>query len=96
MNNLTAAYGGVQRINALAPQAPGQNHQGQVLAGQLGLNDQLVSQAKQTMRTPSTPVKGLLQRANSPAMPGMGGQRSPAMTGQPKIPAGLGADIGYV
>jgi hypothetical protein len=93
VNNPKAAYGGVQRINAMAPQAPGPTYQGQVVAGQSGLNDMLSTQSQQTMRVPSTPVKGLLQRTASQAM---SGQRSPAMAGRPKIPAGLGADIGYV
>ena len=93
MNNTKAAYGGVHRINAMAPQAPGPTHQGRIMAGQSSLNDQLAAQSKQTMRVPSTPVKGLLQRV---APQGMGGQGSPAMAGRPMIPAGLGADIGYV
>jgi hypothetical protein len=93
VNNPKAAYGGVQRINAMAPQAPGPTYQGQAMAGQLGLNDQLAAQSRQTMRVPSTPVKGLLQRV---APQGIGGQGSQTMAGRPKMPAGLGRDIGYV
>jgi len=64
MNNARAAYGGVQPINAIAPQAPAATHQGQVQAGQARLNDSLVAQSQQTMRVPATPVKGLLARAS--------------------------------
>lgn len=93
MNNTKAAYGGVQRINAMAPQAPGPTHQGQVVSGQSSLNDQLANQSKQTMRLPSTPVKGLLQRV---APQGMAGQSPRGIAGRPQMPAGLGRDIGYV
>ena len=87
MSNYNTAYGGATPYAMSAPQAPAGAAQGAAMAGQQALPAALTQKAQKTMKVPSTPVRGLLKRAT---------QKMQAMQGRPNMPAGLGADLGYV
>lgn len=86
-----SAYGGAQRIDMQAPQAPtAPNAQGAAVAGQNRVLSGLTAGAQQVMGVPRTPVKGLLNRM----VPAPTGQMQRSAPMAPRVLAAPGGPMG--